>query len=1080
MTEFFSRDGRKLWPAAVTAIAAALASPAYAQTANVTSANVNVINLLSPFLSLNSTAVGQQTLQTNLNQAVAINQNAGSVALLNNNYSTATLAALAISDENSLGAASTQLYGTTTSVGVAANLAGALPTQNTTAYGTLYNGAQQYGAFGSVLGPAYVNAVNPSSPSLPNTIALLTTAFNFTGNSLATGDSQVAKFYFANGTWNGTTQAVAPAGSTLPTFTLSSPNTTLPNTTNSVYDLAYGVTNKQTGQNQYGDSHPYQTYPAVSTTYTLYDPTVKTATTVVGAVNPDKPSSNPAFPSSHMAYAMTDGLLLGMLAPQLYQSTLLRASEIGESRIVIGVHYPTDIIASRSYISYDLAQYLTNPAYINNAAVTGTAVNLPSLFTAAQGEIQTQLGPAAVAASCGTSFATCATSSANVNPYAPSSTNAQVYEARLTYGLPIYTFAQAPREQAPAGGPDASILLATIYGGSTSAAQTLAPSGGIYGNLSTNTINQIVVNTETNALAAFYGTSLSYWSRINLYAAAGYFGAVTGTITLGSSDQVNTNVVVAGATTNVNGDVVPAGVLAGAGKVTGNVTFQSGGALGAQGNGTTSYSPLSVSGTTNFLSGSKIELTGVFLPGKSYTLLSSSGEISVNGSSPVTTITPSQVAVDTSTSGNLMTLFTGTPSVTGDPVLQVLLQANFGAAAQTKNQLAVANDLSAVANTGNYGAAGAAMLANIIGNNTVATAPAAYTLLSGEAASGAQQGAFQMMTEFLGLLTDPFVDGRGGGGGIGHSSFSNEDEPLPPELASAYAALTKAPPVKVAPFEQRWTTWGSAYGGANRTEGDPNGVGSHDLSAHTAGFAGGADYNVSPSTLLGFGLAGGGTNWGLAQGLGTGRSDAFQAGVYGKTTSGPAYLAASFAYTQHWMSTDRTAFASDHLTAKFNAESYGGRVEAGYRVASPVAAVTPYAAVNSQAFVTPNYSENDPSGGGFGLTYGGRTATDTRGEAGARFDHATVLDASSLLMLRAKLAYAHDWVSDPSLGAVFETLPGASFIVNGATPAHDSALASAGAELRLANGVVLGAKFDGEFTSHSQTYAGTGTVRYTW
>ena len=63
---------------------------------------------------------------------------------------------------------------------------------------------------------------------------------------------------------------------------------------------------------------------------------------------------------------------------------------------------------------------------------------------------------------------------------------------------------------------------------------------------------------------------------------------------------------------------------------------------------------------------------------------------------------------------------------------------------------------------------------------------------------------------------------------------------------------------------------------------------------------------------------------------------------------------------------------------------------------------------------------------------------------------------------------------------VFEALPGASFIVNGATPAKNSALTSAGAELRLMNGVSVLAKFDGEFATHSQTYAGTGTVRYTW
>jgi uncharacterized protein with beta-barrel porin domain len=52
--------------------------------------------------------------------------------------------------------------------------------------------------------------------------------------------------------------------------------------------------------------------------------------------------------------------------------------------------------------------------------------------------------------------------------------------------------------------------------------------------------------------------------------------------------------------------------------------------------------------------------------------------------------------------------------------------------------------------------------------------------------------------------------------------------------------------------------------------------------------------------------------------------------------------------------------------------------------------------------------------------------------------------------------------------------------VDGAIPAKNSALTSAGAELRLANGVTLLAKFDGEFASHSSTYAGTGAVRYRW
>jgi uncharacterized protein with beta-barrel porin domain len=64
--------------------------------------------------------------------------------------------------------------------------------------------------------------------------------------------------------------------------------------------------------------------------------------------------------------------------------------------------------------------------------------------------------------------------------------------------------------------------------------------------------------------------------------------------------------------------------------------------------------------------------------------------------------------------------------------------------------------------------------------------------------------------------------------------------------------------------------------------------------------------------------------------------------------------------------------------------------------------------------------------------------------------------------------------------ATFQTLPGASFIVNGAAAAKNAALASAGAELRLASGVTLMAKFDGEFANRARTYAGIGTVRWTW
>src|SRR3982074_994128 len=167
-------------------------------------------------------------------------------------------------------------------------------------------------------------------------------------------------------------------------------------------------------------------------------------------------------------------------------------------------------------------------------------------------------------------------------------------------------------------------------------------------------------------------------------------------------------------------------------------------------------------------------------------------------------------------------------------------------------------------------------------------------------------------------------------------------------------------------------------------------------------------------------------------------------------------------------------------SASFNAQSIGARVESGYRFATAFGGVTPYAAVQAQNFRTPSYSETDVNGGGFALAYNARTGTDTRSELGARFDRLLALNPNAVLTLRARLAWAHDWVSDPTLGAVFQALPGASFIVNGATPAKDSALVSAGSELRLATGVSFLGKFDGEFAARSATYAGTGTVRVTW
>ena len=359
--------------------------------------------------------------------------------------------------------------------------------------------------------------------------------------------------------------------------------------------------------------------------------------------------------------------------------------------------------------------------------------------------------------------------------------------------------------------------------------------------------------------------------------------------------------------------------------------------------------------------------------------------------------------------------------------------------------------------------------------------------LSGENNTDAQQGAFELMNSYLSLLSDPDASQRSSGGGsLGFASESANarNAALPGAITSAYASM----PAKAAalPYQPHWDSWGAAFGGSSTNRGDAVVVGSHDSNATVGGVAAGADYRFSPDALAGFSLAGGRTSWNLSGGAGSGSSDAFLTGIYGLQKFGAAYVSGALSYANYWMTTGRNVAVAgaDSLQANFNAQSYGGRLEGGYRIPTGwMFDVTPFAAVQLQSFHTPAYGEVavGASSNQFALNFGARNATDVRTELGARADKTWLLADAGAFKLFGKAAWAHDEVSDPELTASFIGLtPVASFVVNGAAPSHDLALLSGGAEWRLANGISLMAKFDGELSDRTVTYAGTGRIRYTW
>src|SRR5262249_58263896 len=135
---------------------------------------------------------------------------------------------------------------------------------------------------------------------------------------------------------------------------------------------------------------------------------------------------------------------------------------------------------------------------------------------------------------------------------------------------------------------------------------------------------------------------------------------------------------------------------------------------------------------------------------------------------------------------------------------------------------------------------------------------------------------------------------------------------------------------------------------------------------------------------LGCALSGGETHFSLDGAFGSGNTDFFQGGAYGKQRFGKAYVAAAAAFGAHHVTTDRTVTVgagSDHSTASFTASSVAGRVEGGYRFGGPFNGVTPYAAVQAQSVFTPGYTET--SVGGTAQTFASKDTTSTRTELGS-------------------------------------------------------------------------------------------------
>ena len=601
----------------------------------------------------------------------------------------------------------------------------------------------------------------------------------------------------------------------------------------------------------------------------------------------------------------------------------------------------------------------------------------------------------------------------------------------------------------------------TNSGGTTLFASMSTAGGASITNDNGGRTSFIAVSTAGNATITNNGGTVAFFRQSD-GGAAHLINGAGGTIDFSGSTGPN------------NDNQLNVGSLAGSGtfvvgqqqrvNVSGSLAFTSGALFLVQVQGS-SASQIAVAGNATLAGNVEVDVLGRLTQKTTYTILTSAG---LNNTMFGPVILAGNFASNPTLSyvgGNvLLTLAPG------------LLTPNLPPGANTNQKgLAAAID-NAQLGGGSLPAAFNALFGLSGGNLQTA-----LTQISGETATGAQQTTFDAMGLFMGLLTDPFMN-RGGGFSGAASPLGYADE------ASAYAAtkrtdafamFTKAPQT----YEPRWSVWAAGFGGSQSTSGNIA-LGSNNTTSNIAATAVGADYLLSPNTIAGFAMAGGGTSFSVANG-GTGRSDLFQAAAYLRHSNGAAYISAALAYGWQDITTNRTVAVAglDQLRAEFNANAWSGRLEGGYRFVSPWiggVGITPYAAAQFVAFDLPAYAEQAISGlTSFALSYGARDVTDPRSELGIRTDKSWAV-SDGILTLRGRLAWAHDYDPNRSIAATFQTLPGASFVVNGAAQASDSALTTASIEMKWNNGWSAAATFEGEFSVVTNSYAGKGVVRYQW